>query len=129
MNRRKSVVQPSGGLGSSEKKHRSPFAPFKRGDSAREMPIPESATFGEDRPNTAAPTQDNVNEPVRVTTESLDRRGSETEPQPAGTTANGMPTQESHGDIGFASPNTSEVCDNGHIHCLWILTGGIAATR
>ncbi|KAJ5301302.1 hypothetical protein PENANT_c023G04854 [Penicillium antarcticum] len=55
MNRRKSVVGPS--AGSFERKadkKRSPFSPFKRGDSARDLQIPESPpSTAVDRPGTS----------------------------------------------------------------------------
>ncbi|GAI09828.1 unnamed protein product [marine sediment metagenome] len=56
MNRRKSVVGPSAGTydKKAEKKHFSPFAPFKRSDSSRDMQIPESPPgTPSDRPGTS----------------------------------------------------------------------------
>lgn len=44
MNRRKSIVQSPSGSFSLDKKHRTPFAPFRKGDSSRDMQIPESPT-------------------------------------------------------------------------------------
>lgn len=110
MNRRKSIVQPSGG------KHRSPFAPFKRSDHAREIQIPESAPESIDRPDTAVTTQDNTAEPVRITSESLDRGGPETVasspgPQPAGPTANGTTLQETYVDPGLVNMHGNDVCE------------------
>ncbi|GAD99835.1 Fes/CIP4 homology domain protein [Paecilomyces variotii No. 5] len=43
MNRRKSIVQSPSGSFSLEKKHRTPFVPFRK-DSSRDMQIPESPT-------------------------------------------------------------------------------------
>ncbi|OJJ35125.1 hypothetical protein ASPWEDRAFT_40290 [Aspergillus wentii DTO 134E9] len=88
MNRRKSIVQPGGAFGS-EKKHRSPFASFKRGDSSREMQIPESPPSGQERPGTALTSQDSPST-GRNLSESRDREGlnaisSSPEPQPAAT--------------------------------------------
>lgn len=107
MNRRKSVVQ------SSEKKHRSPFAPFKRVDSSRETQIPEDPP-GADRPDTGVTTQDNVSDFVRGTGESLDRGGlaaisSSPEPQPAPTTTNGTAPPEIHGEPGLLNPIANQV--------------------
>ncbi|KAL3468016.1 Muniscin C-terminal mu homology domain-containing protein [Aspergillus heterothallicus] len=67
MNRRKSVVIPSGGP--SEKKYRSPFS-FKRGDS-RDMQIPEDPR--PERPGTALTSQDSYTEATRVQSESTER--------------------------------------------------------
>lgn len=123
MNRRKSVVQPSGGPGGSEKKHRSPFAPFKRADSARDtqMQIPEDAP-AMDHPDTGVTTQDNVEEFVRGTNESMDHSGlaisSNQETQPAPAATNGTAAQGVHVEPGVLIPNTGEVCqinfDTGH---------------
>lgn len=44
MNRRKSIVASPSGSFSLDKKHRTPFVPFRKGDSSREMQIPESPT-------------------------------------------------------------------------------------
>ncbi|KAF7717472.1 Uncharacterized protein PECH_000479 [Penicillium ucsense] len=55
MNRRKSVITPTGGGfdRKAEKKHRSPFSSFMRSDSSREAQIPESPPRTADRPGTA----------------------------------------------------------------------------
>lgn len=56
MNRRKSVVGQSPGSHDrrAEKKHRSPFTPFKRSESSREMQIPESPpASASERPGTS----------------------------------------------------------------------------
>ncbi|KAL3493420.1 Muniscin C-terminal mu homology domain-containing protein [Aspergillus germanicus] len=68
MNRRKSIVIPSGGP--SEKKYRSPFS-FKRADS-RDMQIPEDART--ERPGTALTSQDSYNEATRVQSETNERQ-------------------------------------------------------
>ncbi|KAJ9356100.1 Fes/CIP4 homology domain protein [Paecilomyces variotii] len=44
MNRRKSIVASPSGSFSLDKKHRTPFVPFRKGDSSRDMQIPESPT-------------------------------------------------------------------------------------
>ncbi|KAL4977334.1 Muniscin C-terminal mu homology domain-containing protein [Aspergillus desertorum] len=64
MNRRKSMALPSGP--SSDKKYRSPFSSFKRGDS-HNMQIPEDPS---ERPDTAATTQDSYSEAARLPSES-----------------------------------------------------------
>ncbi|KAJ5711327.1 hypothetical protein N7488_005483 [Penicillium malachiteum] len=54
MGRRKSMAAgPSGGFDKKADKKRSPFGPFKRSDSAREMQIPESPPSTADRPGTS----------------------------------------------------------------------------
>ncbi|KAL2823113.1 Muniscin C-terminal mu homology domain-containing protein [Aspergillus granulosus] len=63
MNRRKSIVLPSGGP--SEKKHRSPFS-FKRSDS-RDMQIAEEPR--PERPGTALTSQDSYTEVTRIQSE------------------------------------------------------------
>ncbi|OJJ80852.1 uncharacterized protein ASPGLDRAFT_133423 [Aspergillus glaucus CBS 516.65] len=91
--RRKSIAQPVGGSFFSDKKNRSPFASFKRGDS-REMQIPESPPPGADRPGTG---QDSFGEPAR---ESHDREvlgvvtPPSTEPQPGAIATNGAAPPE-----------------------------------
>ena len=114
MNRRKSVVQSSGGGIISEKKHRSPFAAFKRADSAREMQIPESAPEEAYRADTAVTTQGNINEPTRAASESFDRGRPDhlpvsPGPQPAGAATNGSAYQEMQGDSGLVNLQTGEV--------------------
>nr|CAF32082.1 hypothetical protein AfA34E6.110c [Aspergillus fumigatus] len=102
MGRRKSVVHtPGGGPLFGDKKHRSPFASFKRGDS-REMQIPESPT-GTDRPGTALTTQDIHGEAAPIPSEIHERGlpGSlPTSPEPLQTpaTTNGGVTQEVHNE-------------------------------
>lgn len=66
MNRRKSIVLPSGP--SSEKKYRSPFS-FKRGDSSN-MQIPEDPP---ERPDTAVTSQEGYGESARLPSESNER--------------------------------------------------------
>ncbi|RLL93628.1 hypothetical protein CFD26_102134 [Aspergillus turcosus] len=98
MGRRKSVVHtPGGGPLFGDKKHRSPFASFRRGDS-RDMQIPESPT-GPDRPGTALTTQDSYGEAAPIPREIHEREvpGSlPTSPEPYQTpaTTNGRSTQE-----------------------------------
>ncbi|GIK04636.1 hypothetical protein Aspvir_008719 [Aspergillus viridinutans] len=100
MGRRKSVVHtPGGGPLFGDKKHRSPFASFKRGDS-RDMQIPESPT---DRPGTALTTQDSHGEAAPIPTEIHEREvpGSlptSPEPQQTPVTTNGGSTQEVHNE-------------------------------
>ncbi|KAF9886300.1 hypothetical protein FE257_011559 [Aspergillus nanangensis] len=74
MNRRKSVVHSSGGAFFSDKKHRSPFASFKRTDS-RDAQIPEASSSGADRPGTALTTQESHTESIRQPSESHEREG------------------------------------------------------
>ncbi|KAJ5091481.1 hypothetical protein NUU61_006351 [Penicillium alfredii] len=77
MNRRKSVVGPSAGSfeRKAEKKHRNPFAPFKRSDSARDMQIPESPPAStSDRPGTSLTEEDSMRNP----SVSQDRNAPET---------------------------------------------------
>ncbi|OOQ90790.1 Fes/CIP4 like proteiny domain protein [Penicillium brasilianum] len=65
MNRRKSVIGPTAGSfdRKAEKKHRSPFAPFKRSDSSREMQIPESPPSTADRPGTSLTEESSLRNP------------------------------------------------------------------
>ncbi|GMG05238.1 unnamed protein product [Aspergillus oryzae] len=113
MNRRKSIIQPSGGAAFfSDKKHRSPFASFKRGDS-REMQIPESLP-DEERPGTALTTQENHNEVTRITSETNDHEGhgpmtSIPSTQPAPTTANGTTSPEPPAETSFAASDSNQV--------------------
>lgn len=112
MNRRKSIVQPSGGAPFfSDKKHRSPFAPFKRGDS-RDMQIPESPT-GEERPGTALTTHESHNEVTRIPSETRDHEGhgamaSIPTAQSPPTTANGVTSPESPGETGLAISESNQ---------------------
>ncbi|BAE60680.1 unnamed protein product [Aspergillus oryzae RIB40] len=113
MNRRKSIIQPSGGAAFfSDKKHRSPFASFKRGDS-REMQIPESLP-DEERPGTALTTQENHNEVTRITSETNDHEGhgpmtSIPSTQPAPTTANGTTSPEPPAETSFAASDSNQM--------------------
>ncbi|KAI2831311.1 hypothetical protein CBS147321_2703 [Aspergillus niger] len=97
MNRRRSIVQPSSaGPFFSDKKHRSPFASFRRGDS-RELQIPETPTEGMERPSTAMSTQDT--EPAGVSSEPHEHESftgatSTAMPQSAPATANGATSHE-----------------------------------
>ncbi|RAQ41357.1 hypothetical protein AFGD_011125 [Aspergillus flavus] len=112
MNRRKSIIQPSGGAAFfSDKKHRSPFASFKRGDS-REMQIPESLP-DEERPGTALTTQENHNEVTRITSETNDHEGhgpmtSIPVTQPVPTTANGTTSPEPPAETSFAASDSNQ---------------------
>lgn len=65
MNRRKSVIGPTAGSfdRKAEKKHRSPFAPFKRSDSSREMQIPESPPSTANRPGTSFTEESSLRNP------------------------------------------------------------------
>lgn len=116
-NRRKSIAQPAGSF-FSDKKSRSPFAPFKRGDS-RDMQIPESPSPGPDRPDTAFTAQDSIAESARHPSESRYREGLRTatptgqEPQfvaPA-TNGGGEPVQEAQAapSVGIANITPNEV--------------------
>ncbi|KAJ5937754.1 hypothetical protein N7454_004096 [Penicillium verhagenii] len=59
MGRRKSMVVPSGSaFDRKAEKKRSPFAPFKRSDSSRDMQIPESPPSTADRPGTSMTDED-----------------------------------------------------------------------
>ncbi|KAI9040857.1 uncharacterized protein KD926_007665 [Aspergillus affinis] len=115
MNRRKSMVQPSGGPFFGEKKHRSPFASFMRGDSARDTQIPESPPSTADRPATALTTQESPRETrdaARTASEPSDRDGagpgpSSPEPQSAPGTANGT-APEITADTGLTSATINE---------------------
>lgn len=93
MNRRRSVVLPSGGP--SEKKYRSPFS-FKRGDT-RDMQIPEDPRS--ERPDTAVTSQGSYSEVTRLPSESFEResRGHlspSPPPQLAPEVVNGVTAQE-----------------------------------
>ncbi|KAJ5082395.1 hypothetical protein N7532_011438 [Penicillium argentinense] len=112
MNRRKSVIGPSAGSyeRKSEKKHRSPFAPFKRSESSRDMQIPESppTTASAERPGTSL-----TEESARNPSVSQDRTVSEaivptpiSQPEPGHT--NGNPPE---GQAGLVSNGTTQ----GHI--------------
>lgn len=66
MNRRKSVVGslPGSYDRKAEKKHRSPFTPFKRSESSREMQIPESPPApASDRPETSLTEEESARNP------------------------------------------------------------------
>lgn len=114
--RRKSIAQPGGSF-FMDKKNRSPFASFKRGDS-RDMQIPESPPPGADRPDTAFTTQDSFSETQRNQSESRDREGlgavisTSPEPQSAPTATNGAAPQETLAPFPGATPTapTNEVC-------------------
>ncbi|KAE8316780.1 Muniscin C-terminal mu homology domain-containing protein [Aspergillus transmontanensis] len=112
MNRRKSIIQPSGGAAFfSDKKHRSPFASFKRGDS-REMQIPE-ALPDEERPGTALTTQENHNEVTRIPSETNDHEGhgpvtSIPATQSVPTTANGTTSPEPPAETSFAASDSNQ---------------------
>lgn len=83
MNRRKSIVGSPSGSFSLDKKHRAPFVPFRRGDSSRDMQIPESPTFthGHDQISGGHVPQDSIStEPdfSRGRNEFHTRQGSDT---------------------------------------------------
>ena len=109
MNRRKSIVQSSDGGRSSEKKHRSPFSPFKRGDSSREAQIPESPAS---RDRSGAGTLNDISEGGHTMSRSRDGGTIEEVPSSPGSkppTANGTDTHT--GEPGFVTPNPNEVRD------------------
>jgi hypothetical protein len=114
MNRRKSVVGPSAGTydRKAEKKHRSPFAPFKRSESSRDMPIPESPPgTPSDRPGTSLAEE----EPVRTPDVSHDRTLTDTVTpvpvaQPGPTATNGT-SQEAR--TGVVSNGANQVDSEG----------------
>ncbi|KAE8167126.1 Muniscin C-terminal mu homology domain-containing protein [Aspergillus tamarii] len=112
MNRRKSIIQPSGGAAFfSDKKHRSPFASFKRGDS-RDMQIPESLP-DEERPGTALTTQESHNEATRIPSETNDHEGHGTmasipATQSVPTTANGTTSPEPPAETGVAISDSNQ---------------------
>lgn len=100
MNRRKSVMgSPAGSFDRKAEKKRSPFAPFKRSDSSREMQIPESptsdhpaASFTEDEPGRNRSFLQDRGAPDTVTHAPIS--------QPAPTSTNGASAEE---HIGFNS--------------------------
>jgi hypothetical protein len=110
MNRRKSVIGPSGGSYEKkpEKKYRSPFGPFKRSESARDMQIPESPpTTSSGRPGTALTEESGRNPSV-----SQDRTGVDaivpapiSHPEP--TAMNGISPEA---QAGLVSNGTTQVC-------------------
>ncbi|KAE8353636.1 Muniscin C-terminal mu homology domain-containing protein [Aspergillus coremiiformis] len=113
MNRRKSIVQPSGGTPFfSDKKHRSPFASFKRGDS-RDMQIPESPPPGEERPGTALTIQETPNEAARVPSETHGNEGHDTitshpTAHSAPATANGATPSEPPTETGLTISDSNQ---------------------
>lgn len=134
--RRKSIAQPSGSF-FSDKKGRSPFATFKRGDS-RDMQIPESPSPGLERPDTAFTAQDSVAENARQPSESRDREGLSVaspiiqEPQFAAPATNGGPDQEAQAapSVGISNVAPSEVCSTTpkNFQLEYGLTVGISRT-
>lgn len=110
MNRRKSIVGPPGGsFDKKAEKKRSPFASFKRSDSAREMQIPESPpeTIVE-RPGTSM-TEDEF---ARNPSVSQDRTAAGTvtpvpvvRPEPIATNGASPEAQ-----AGLVANNTHQVC-------------------
>ncbi|OJJ73550.1 hypothetical protein ASPBRDRAFT_53717 [Aspergillus brasiliensis CBS 101740] len=111
MNRRRSIVQPSSaGPFFSDKKHRSPFASFKRGDS-RDLQIPETPTEGLERPSTAMTAQDT--EAPGISNESHEHEGfagatSTAMPQSAPSTANGATSHEAPSEAITAGVSRNE---------------------
>ncbi|KAL2821275.1 Muniscin C-terminal mu homology domain-containing protein [Aspergillus cavernicola] len=106
MNRRKSVVIPSGGP-SSEKKYRSPFS-FKRGNSGEQ--IPEDPHL--ERPGTAVTSLESYGE-TRIPSESYERGGhdrmtSSPVPQSTSHAVNGHASQESPAMAAPAGTSSSE---------------------
>ncbi|RDW89897.1 uncharacterized protein DSM5745_01672 [Aspergillus mulundensis] len=110
MNRRKSIALPSGP--SSDKKYRSPFSSFKRGD-AHNMQIPEDAP---ERPDTAVTSQGSYSEATRLPSESNDRedRGHfspSPPPHPAIPDTNGFISQGNAAPIGLTGVTTEPRVD------------------
>ncbi|KAJ5753136.1 hypothetical protein N7520_010053 [Penicillium odoratum] len=98
MGRRKSMVVPSASSfdRKAEKKF-SPFAPFKRSDSSRDMQIPESPPSTADRPGTSMTEE----ESARTPSFSRDQTGGESfapSAQPFHTTTNGT-SSETHAGL------------------------------
>lgn len=111
MNRRRSIVQPSGGGPFfSDKKHRSPFASFKRGDS-RDLQIPETPPEGSDRPGTALSTQEGHSGSLNIPgefpehEEDFNRSASGPVSQPAPAVANGETPHEIPNEASSTVPN------------------------
>ncbi|BDD64300.1 hypothetical protein MAP00_009131 [Monascus purpureus] len=124
MNRRKSVIQPSGGSVFPEKKLRSPFAPFRR-DTAQRDQLPElgpgsPTSLGPNRPATSSAPLDVYDDPSRTPNEprGLSRHATEPpipEAQPAPTNTNGVASRESHLTSSRAANNhTSQVDSEGY---------------
>ncbi|KAL3479792.1 Muniscin C-terminal mu homology domain-containing protein [Aspergillus californicus] len=103
MNRRKSIVIPSGGP--LEKKYRSPFS-FKRGNSGEQIPeeLPE-------RPETAITQHDGYSDTARIPSGSFERESQDrvTSPVPRSPpdTVNGHGSQEIH-SVGQPSMKSNE---------------------
>ncbi|PYI21615.1 hypothetical protein BO99DRAFT_71779 [Aspergillus violaceofuscus CBS 115571] len=119
MNRRRSIVQPSGGGPFfSDKKHRSPFASFKRGDS-RDLQIPETPPEGSDRPGTALSTQEghagSLNIPGEFPEHEEDFNRSTSGPvsQSAPAMANGEALHETPNEASSTVPNEPRVDSEG----------------
>lgn len=115
MNRRKSIVQgSSAGFISPEKKHRAPFAPFRRGDS-RDTQLPEESPIpGQDSGLSQEPTSPQSGS-VRRPSESHGREDFETaapipENQPVPVT-NGTSPVDHGAEIGQADTSSTQVCD------------------
>ncbi|KAI9368666.1 Muniscin C-terminal mu homology domain-containing protein [Aspergillus egyptiacus] len=112
MNRRKSIVIPSGGP-SSEKKHRSPFS-FKRGNSG-DMQIPENPLH--ERPETANTAQESYGEATRIPSATYEREGHERVSSPiphsASNTVNGHAPQESAAALAGTSSSEPRVDSEG----------------
>ncbi|PYH48362.1 uncharacterized protein BP01DRAFT_388993 [Aspergillus saccharolyticus JOP 1030-1] len=118
MNRRRSIVQPSGGGPFfSDKKHRSPFASFKRGDS-RDLQIPETPPEGSDRPGTALTSQEGPSESLNIPGEfpeheDFNRTAPSPVSQPAAASANGDISHETPAEENSTVPNEPRVDSEG----------------
>jgi hypothetical protein len=113
MNRRKSVVVPTGPFDRKAEKKRSPFSAFKRSDS-RDLQIPESppATLS-DRPGTSFTDQSSLRNP----SVSQDRAGSETAatiPEVRSENTSNGTTAEAR--AGLANNHASQVSHRQFIH-------------
>ncbi|KAK5796404.1 hypothetical protein VI817_005689 [Penicillium citrinum] len=111
MNRRKSVIVPSGGGNErkSEKKYRSPFGAFKRSESARDMQIPESPPqTASDRPGTSFTEESARNPSVSHDHTAADAITPAPVSQPEPTATNGT---TANAQAGFTSNGTGQ----GHI--------------
>ncbi|KAJ5553600.1 hypothetical protein N7494_002978 [Penicillium frequentans] len=114
MGRRKSMVIPSGSsFDRKAEKKRSPFAPFKRSDSSRDMQIPESPPSTADRPGTSMTEE----EYTRTPSVSHDQTAGETFApapiaQPFPTTTNGA-SPEAHSGLLRNGTDPSHVDSEG----------------
>ena len=133
MNRRKSVIQPSGGGGTFSERKIRPFGPFKRETQRDQIPEvgPTSPTsLGPNRPE-ASSTPDIYDERSRSPSEvqTAGRQGPEIatlEPRPPADNTNGVSSQQTHVAPSDA-PNVQPVqvcvpCETATVQSSW-LTG------